>query len=68
MQPDVAARRLSGALRVAQNMMDSGHQGSIVSLMCDSGERYLDTYYDPIWVGENIGDVRKYLGNLNSWL
>ena len=59
---------LWGALRVAQNMLDGGHQGSIVSLMCDSGERYLDTYYDPIWVGETIGDVRKYLGNLNSLL
>lgn len=59
---------LWGALRVAENMMDEGKKGSIVSLMCDSGERYLDTYYDPIWVSSAIGDIGFHMEELNRWL
>ena len=28
----------------------AGRQGSIVTLICDPGERYLDTYYNRDWV------------------
>jgi cysteine synthase A len=35
------------ALCIAEDMMKTGQSGSIVTLMCDSGERYLDTYYNP---------------------
>lgn len=48
---------LWGALQVADQMVKNGQQGSIVTLLCDSGERYLDTYYNPQWVQENIGDL-----------
>ncbi len=58
---------LWGALKVARGMMDRGQEGSIVSLMCDSGERYLDTYYNPDWVAASIGDTRPYLDELNRW-
>ena len=30
-------------------MKQAGKQGSIVSLLCDSGERYSNTYYDDTW-------------------
>lgn len=33
-----------------------GEQGSILSLLCDSGERYLPTYYNANWVAEKMGD------------
>ncbi len=46
-----------GALQLAARMRDEGRSGSIVTLLCDSGERYLDTYYNPQWVAANIGDV-----------
>ncbi len=59
---------LWGAFHVAQDMVNKGQHGSIVSLMCDSGERYLDTYYDPDWVDSAIGDIRTYLDKLKSWL
>ena len=59
---------LWGALKVAEEMMRNNQKGSIVTLMCDSGERYLDTYYDPEWVAENIGDVQPALEELDSWL
>jgi len=56
---------LWGALQVAQEMKANGEQGSIVTLMCDSGERYLDTYYNVAWVRENIGDIQPELDKLN---
>ena len=57
---------LWGALQVAQEMKANGEQGSIVTLMCDSGERYLDTYYNAVWVRENIGDIQPELDKLNA--
>tara|TARA_R110000782_G_scaffold99568_5_gene185381 strand:+ start:622 stop:1668 length:1047 start_codon:yes stop_codon:yes gene_type:complete len=59
---------LWGALSVAEKMMRNDTVGSIVTLLCDSGERYLDTYYNPDWVLDNIGDVRPYLDQLDGWL
>jgi cysteine synthase A len=58
---------LWGVLQVAGKMMESGDSGSIVTLMCDSGERYLDSYYDPAWVSENIGDISSYAEELARW-
>ncbi|MFQ5567232.1 MAG: PLP-dependent cysteine synthase family protein [Paracoccaceae bacterium] len=39
-----------GALTILDEMRAAGRQGSIATLICDPGERYLDTYYDPDWV------------------
>ncbi|NMT56209.1 PLP-dependent cysteine synthase family protein, partial [Vibrio parahaemolyticus] len=49
---------LYGVLQLACEMKQRGEKGSIVTLLCDSGERYLDTYYDLTWVKENIGDIQ----------
>jgi cysteine synthase A len=38
-----------GVLRAAQAMRAAGRAGSIVSILCDSGERYAHSYYDPEW-------------------
>ncbi|MFT4929856.1 MAG: cysteine synthase A [Phenylobacterium sp.] len=59
---------LWGALKVAERMIANNEQGSIVTLMCDSGERYLDTYYEPQWVKDNIGDIQPCLDKLQFWL
>jgi len=56
-----------GVLQVAREMQGAGRPGSIVTLMCDSGQRYLDTYYDPVWVGEKIGDVGPWLDQLAAF-
>ncbi|MBC8949163.1 PLP-dependent cysteine synthase family protein [Xenorhabdus sp. TS4] len=53
-----------GALQLAKQMHDNNQQGAIVTLLCDSGERYLDTYYNPEWVRNNIGDITQYLTQL----
>jgi len=49
-----------GALQLAEKMRDRGESGSIVTLLCDSGERYLNTYYNPEWVANNMGDLTPF--------
>ena len=56
---------LFGVLQLAQAMQLQGEQGSIVTLLCDSGERYLDTYYNPAWIEANIGNINPYLEQLS---
>ncbi len=41
-----------GALRLATEMVERGQSGSIVSLVCDRGDRYEDTYGDAAWLAE----------------
>ena len=49
-----------GVLQLAARMREEGRTGSIVTLLCDSGERYLETYYNPQWVAANIGDIAPW--------
>ncbi|TPG13467.1 PLP-dependent cysteine synthase family protein [Sphingomonas koreensis] len=42
-----------GVHSLAAEMAAAGQQGSIVSLICDAGERYLDTLYDDAWLAAN---------------
>lgn len=49
-----------GMLHLAARMRDAGETGSLVTLLCDSGERYLDTYYHPEWVKANMGDLTPW--------
>jgi cysteine synthase A len=46
-----------GMLALAREMRDAGKQGSILSLLCDSGERYLPNYHDAAWVQQAFGDI-----------
>lgn len=55
-----------GTLQLAKQMREQGKTGAIVTLLCDSGERYLDTYYDPQWVNNNVGDLTSYRDELNN--
>ena len=43
-------------LMLAHEMRQRSEAGSILSLLCDSGERYLPTYHDPAWVAASFGD------------
>ena len=42
-------------LDLAAQMKSRGQSGSILSLICDSGERYLPTYHNETWVNECVG-------------
>jgi cysteine synthase A len=57
-----------GALQLAAQMRDEGKTGSIVTLLCDSGERYLDTYYNAEWGANNIGDTAPWQQAINTLL
>ncbi|MEH6464215.1 MAG: PLP-dependent cysteine synthase family protein [Shewanella psychromarinicola] len=58
---------LYGALLLASQMRSAGQTGSIVTLICDAGERYLDTYYNPQWIEGNIGCFEHYREKLTAF-
>ena len=41
---------LAACLHLAERMRAQGEQGAIVSLLCDRGERYAQTLFDPAWL------------------
>ncbi|WKE64782.1 PLP-dependent cysteine synthase family protein [Gallaecimonas kandeliae] len=53
-----------GALVKMKAMADAGQEGSIATLICDQGERYLNTYYDPDWRQAQGLDVAPWLERL----
>ncbi len=58
---------LIGVLVCAQAMADVAQLGSIVSLICDDGARYTQTYFDPTWMdaqGVCCGEERAALHHL----
>ncbi|QBF84700.1 PLP-dependent cysteine synthase family protein [Shewanella maritima] len=58
---------LYGALTLASQMQEKDETGSIVTLLCDSGERYLDTYYNDSWIADNIGCFKHFQQVLNKF-
>jgi cysteine synthase len=59
---------LVGMLQLASEMRDKGQKGSILSLLCDAGERYLGSYFDAEWVQEHIGDYAPASARLHALL
>ncbi|WP_410016180.1 PLP-dependent cysteine synthase family protein [Sodalis sp. RH24] len=55
-----------GALQLAVRMRAEGRQGAIVTILCDGGERYHDTYYQMEWVREHIGDLSPWQDTLTA--
>ena len=53
-----------GAMELACEMAVRGEAGSIVTLACDSGDRYLDTYYSDSWLRANHYDIAPYMERL----
>lgn len=58
---------LWGALLEGACIARAGEAGAVVTVMCDSGDRYLDTYYNADWVREHIGDIAPYRAKLDRW-
>ncbi len=46
-----------GVLLAAQAMRAQGRKGSIVTILCDSGERYAHSYYNPDWYRARQMDI-----------
>jgi cysteine synthase len=58
---------LWGALRLVAEMRDTDRTGSIVTLLCDAGERYAHTYYDDAWLEAGGLDIAPYAETLDRF-
>jgi cysteine synthase A len=57
-----------GVMLAAQQMRNEGCCGSVVAILCDGGERYLHSYYDPDWYAHNGIDIDRADGQLQEAL
>lgn len=55
------------ALRLIDQMRNGGEQGSVVTLLCDSGDRYTASYYDDAWLAERGIDIAPYWAYLETF-
>jgi cysteine synthase A len=53
-------------LRLAATMRARGECGSIVSLLCDRGERYAETLFDPAWLAARTLDPAPWRAALHA--
>ncbi len=51
---------LWGALQLVAEMRGRGERGSVVTLLCDGGERYGCTYYSDAWLDAQGLDITRY--------
>jgi cysteine synthase len=59
---------LWGAFGLIAEMRAAGVRGSVVTLLCDGGERYVNTYYSDEWVAAQGFDLAPHLAVLDSFL
>jgi cysteine synthase A len=59
---------LWSALKIVAEMVAEGHKGSVVTLLCDPGDRYLDKYYSDAWLAEQGLDIAPYTAAIASLL
>ncbi|MFD5824242.1 PLP-dependent cysteine synthase family protein [Lentzea sp. NPDC060358] len=58
---------LWGAFQIIAEMRQSRTRGSVVTLLCDGGERYANTHYDDSWVTAQGMDLAPCLDRLNNF-
>jgi cysteine synthase A len=56
-----------GALRLIAQMHRDGEPGSVVTLLCDGGERYAHTYYNDDWLAAQGLDIAPYTATLERF-
>ncbi|MBP2370537.1 cysteine synthase A [Pseudonocardia parietis] len=59
---------LWGVYQLVAEMLRTGRTGSVVTLICDGGERYRHSYYDDGWVAEQGLDLDPYTGTLEKFV
>jgi cysteine synthase A len=59
---------LWGAFGIIAAMRAAGQTGSVVTLICDGGERYADTYYSDAWVAAQGLDPAPFLAVIRTFL
>ncbi len=56
-----------GSLRLVASMRAQGQAGSVVTLLCDAGDRYAGTYYDDDWLAAQSLDITPYSRTLETF-
>jgi cysteine synthase A len=59
---------LCGAFLLISEMLGQGQTGSVVSLICDGGERYRHSYYDAEWLASRGLDLAPPRQRLEAFL
>ena len=59
---------LVAALACAGQLRERGEAGSVVTLLCDGGERYEKTYYDAAWLAANGLACEAERDAMRAWL
>ncbi|MTD56744.1 PLP-dependent cysteine synthase family protein [Amycolatopsis pithecellobii] len=58
---------LYGAFQLIARMLAAGQTGSVVTLLCDGGERYAHTYYNDEWLADQGLDVDAEMAVLEDF-
>jgi cysteine synthase A len=59
---------LWAAFRIISEMREAGRHGSVVGLICDPGERYVEKYYSDAWLAEQGIGIGPYTARLERFL
>ncbi|MGO4706845.1 PLP-dependent cysteine synthase family protein [Microvirga sp. 2MCAF38] len=54
--------------QIVSDMVAKGEEGSVVTLLCDSGERYRSTHLNDSWLAERGIDIRPYENVMERFL
>ena len=57
-----------GALLLVAEMLSRGERGSVVTLICDGGDRYSGTYYSDAWVSDQGLELAPHTEALETFL
>jgi cysteine synthase A len=57
---------LVGMLALADEMRARGEEGSLVGLLCDPGDRYLDTIFDDAWIAKQGLDLAPWRARIEA--
>lgn len=56
-----------GALQILAEQAGAGAPGSVVTMICDPGERYLGSYYNRSWLEDQGLDIDPYIAQLEQF-
>ncbi|MFE5856284.1 PLP-dependent cysteine synthase family protein [Streptomyces sp. NPDC056500] len=59
---------LWSAWKIVSEMVATGERGSVVTLLCDPGDRYLDKYYSDEWLRDQGLDIAPYARQIDTFL
>ena len=59
---------LWSAFKLVAEMLERGRTGSVVTLLCDPGDRYLDKYYSDSWLAGQGLDIAPYAATIERFL